>query len=209
MPPARRSTTSKSTARTGSRSTARASKTSARASKTSARASKTSARASQTTARATKAVRARAASTSAATRREVEQSITRFEKRLDDANDALATLGKNLGRGAQSSYKEVTAAMRALRRDAAKTNKQALKDFDKLRAALTPSNASGGSRTTRSSSRGTARASSGRSTASKSAASRSSVLSRSTGSRSTGSRSTGSRATSSRSTSSRSRAKKS
>ena len=43
--------------------------------------------------KATTRVRARAASTSAATRREVEQSITRFEKRLDDANDALKTLG--------------------------------------------------------------------------------------------------------------------
>jgi hypothetical protein len=86
---------------------------------------------------ATKGVRARAASTSAATRREVEQSIARFEKRLDDANDALKTLGTTLGRGAQSSYKDITAALTALRRDASKTNKQALKDFDKLRTALT------------------------------------------------------------------------
>ncbi len=87
--------------------------------------------------RAANSVRARAASTSAATRREVEQSITRFEKRLDDANDALKTLGTHLGRGAQGSYKDVTAALAALRRDAAKTNRQALKDFDKLRTAIT------------------------------------------------------------------------
>ena len=85
----------------------------------------------------TKSVRARAASTSAATRREVEQSIARFEKRLDDANDALKTLGSHLGSGARGSYKEVTTALTALRREAAKTNKQALKDFDKLRAAVT------------------------------------------------------------------------
>ena len=162
MPPARRSTTSKSTARTASRAPARAAKT----------------------------VRARADATKAATRREVEQSIARFEKRLDDANDALATLGKHLGRGAQSSYKEVTATMRALRRDAAKTNKQALKDFDQLRAALTKprakTNASGGS--------SRSKAASG---------------SRTTGGRTAASRSTSSRSTTSRSPSARSRAKKS
>ncbi|MBV8219264.1 MAG: hypothetical protein JO325_12435 [Solirubrobacterales bacterium] len=82
-------------------------------------------------------MRARAASTSAATRREVEQSIARFEKRLDDANDALKTLGGHLGGGAKGSYKDLTAALASLRREAAKTNKQALKDFDKLRTALT------------------------------------------------------------------------
>ena len=87
--------------------------------------------------RATQGVRARAASTKQATRREVEQSIARFEKRLDDANDALKALGGHLGRGSQRSYKEVTAALAALRREAAKTNKQALKDFDSVKAALT------------------------------------------------------------------------
>jgi hypothetical protein len=127
-------------------------------------------------------VRARASATSAATRREVEQSIARFEKRLDEANDALKTLGGHLGSGARGSYKEVTTALAALRRSAARTNKQALKDFDKLRAALTKSNSSAGS---------------GRST------------SRSTGSRSTGSRASTPRSTSSRSTSSRSTSKRS
>ena len=94
---------------------------------------KAATRASKTTS----AVRARAASTRAATRREVEQSIARFEKRLDDANDALKTLGGHLGGGAKGSYRDVTAALTSLRREASKTNKQALKDFDKLRAAIT------------------------------------------------------------------------
>jgi hypothetical protein len=177
MPPARRSTTTKSTAR-------------------------------KPAARATSAVRARASSTKAATRREVEQSITRFEKRLDDANDALQTLGTHLGRGAQSSYKEVTAALRALRRDAAKTNKQALKDFDKLRAAVTP----GKSRATAGASRSTnARATSaGSATKARASSSRSSGgASRSTNARATSARSTSARSTSARSTSARSRAKKS
>jgi hypothetical protein len=128
----------------------------------------------------------------------VEQSITRFEKRLEDANDALSTLGKHLGRGATSSYKEVTAALRALRREAAKTNKQALKDFDKVRGAITKSNASSSR-----SSRSGAGSTSARSTGSRASGSGS------TSSRSTSSRSTSSRSTASRSTASRSRAKKS
>ncbi len=101
--------------------------------------------ASKPSARSGQGVRARAAARSSATRREVEQSIARFEKRLDEANDALKTLGGHLGTGARGSYKEVTAALVALRRNAAKTNKQALKDFDKLRSALTKANSSSGS----------------------------------------------------------------
>jgi hypothetical protein len=142
-------------------------------------------------------VRARASSTSAATRREVEQSIARFEKHLDDANDALKTLGGRLGTGARGSYKDVTSALSALRRSAARTNKQALKDFDKLRSALTKSNSSSGSgrSTSKSSSRSTAsrptaaRKSSSRSTASRPTAARKKSSSRSTGARSTASRS--------------------
>jgi DNA-binding protein HU-beta len=163
-------------------------------------------------------VRARAASTSAATRREVEQSIARFEKRLDDANDALQTLGKHLGRGAQGGYKEVTATLRALRRDAGKANKQALKDFDKLRQALTQATASTASRatrsgtrtnsgTTRSGSRSTSRSTASRSTAARPTAKRSTAK-RSTAKRSTAKRSTAKRSTAKRSTAA-SRAKKS
>jgi hypothetical protein len=155
-------------------------------------------------------VRARASATSAATRREVEQSITRFEKRLDDANDALQALGKNLGRGAQSSYKEVTAAMRALRRDASKTNKQALKDFDKLRQAVATKASPSKPATTRSSSRSTSgtarstartttsRAAGSRTTASKSRSTASKSRSTASKPRSTSSRSGGTRSTSSR-----------
>jgi DNA-binding protein HU-beta len=124
----------------------------------------------------------------------VEQSITRFEKRLDEANDALKTLGGHLGTGARGSYKEVTAALTALRRNATKTNKQALKDFDKLRTALTKTNASASSakKTTTKASSGSARG-----------------TKRSSASRSSSSRKTSSRTTASRSTASRSRAKKS
>jgi hypothetical protein len=143
----------------------------------------------------------------------VEQSITRFEKRLDEANDALRTLGGHLGTGARGSYKEVTTALAALRRNAARTNKQALKDFDKLRQALTQSNASSSPRSSRGSrsSSGTSRSGSrttSRSTASRSSGTRASSP-RSSGSRSTSARSSSSSSRSTGSRSSSSRAKKS
>jgi DNA-binding protein HU-beta len=155
---------------------------------------------------ATKAVRARAASTKQATRREVEQSIARFEKRLDDANDALKTLGTHLGRGAQGSYKEVTSALSSLRREAARTNKEALKDFDKVRTALTqkvPAAAKSNSRSKRSTAKAsTTKASTG---ASKASSGSSRTSARKTASRSTAKRSSTTRSTAKRSTSSRAR----
>ena len=172
--------------------------------------------ASKSTARSSQGVRARAAARSSATRREVEQSIARFEKRLDEANDALKTLGGHLGTGARGSYKEVTSALTALRRSAAKTNKEALKDFDRLRAALTKTNSSAGaSRTKRSSTSGSASTSrsSSRSSTSRPSASRSTTARKTTArkatARKTTARKTTARKTTSRSTASRSRAKKS
>jgi hypothetical protein len=98
-----------------------------------------------------------------ATRREVERRIARFEKHLDDASEALQLLGKDIGRGGQDAYKEVTKALQALRRDAQKTNRNLLKDFDKLRDAVTPSRStrrsSTASRTRSNGAGGTARSS--------------------------------------------------
>ena len=153
--------------------------------------------ANKSSARSGQGARASGGARSSGTRREVEQSIARFEKRLDEANDALKTLGGHLGSGARGSYKEVTAALGALRRNAAKTNKQALKDFDKVRSTASQANASSSrsSRSTRSGS-GSARSSSRTTSRSK--------TSRSNGSRAAGSRSASARPSSSRSTSSRS-----
>ena len=72
------------------------------------------------------------------TRRDVERQIARVEKLLGDAGDALQLLGKDMGRGAGDAYKELVRTAKALRRDAQRTNKRMLKDFDKLRDALTP-----------------------------------------------------------------------
>ena len=147
-------------------------------------------------------MRARAASTRQATRREVEQSIARFEKQLDGANDALKTLGTHLGRGAHSSYKEVTTALTALRREASKTNKQALKDFDKLRVAVTRKPAAAKASTTKASTTkaSTTKASTTKASTTK-ASSRSAKASSgsSAGKRSTAKRTTASRAKSTRS----------
>ena len=141
---------------------------------------------------ARKAVRARAASTRAATRREVEQSIARFEKQLEGANDALKTLGAHLGRGAQGSYKEVTSALVALRREATKTNKQALKDFDKLRSAVTHKPAAAKSNTRAKAS--TAKTSTAKKSSGSAKASSSTTRKRATTTRTTAKRSTASRA---------------
>jgi len=75
----------------------------------------------------------------AAARRDIERRIARVEKLLEDAGEALQLLAKDLGRGGQDAYKELTRTVRALQRDAQRTNKRMLKDFDKLRVAVTPS----------------------------------------------------------------------
>ncbi|HTP23651.1 MAG TPA: hypothetical protein VMJ65_28855 [Solirubrobacteraceae bacterium] len=129
----------------------------------------------------------------------MEQSIARFEKRLEDANDALKTLGTHLGRGAAGSYKELTAALASLRREASKTNKQALKDFDKVRSAITQK----ASTATRSNSRSKASTAKKSAGASKTSSASSRTSARKTASRSTAKRSTAKRSTAGRSTASR------
>jgi hypothetical protein len=99
-------------------------------------------------------------------------------------SEALQLLGKELGRGAQDAYKDVTKAMQALRRDAKKTNRNVLKDFDKLRAAVTPT------RSTRRSSTPAAARSDGTSSATRS--SRSTNATRARSPRSTAKRTAGS-----------------
>jgi RNA polymerase primary sigma factor len=142
-----------------------------------------------------------ARATRQATRREVEQSIARFEKQLDGANDALKALGGHLGRGATGSYKEVTTALTALRREASKTNKQALKDFDKLRAAVTRKPAASNS-ASKTSSRATKKTTT---RATKTSTAKASSSSRSTAKRSTAKRSTATGAKTSRAKSTRSK----
>jgi phosphoenolpyruvate-protein kinase (PTS system EI component) len=98
-------------------------------------------------------------------RKEVEAAVARFDKALDEATKALATMRSDLGKGAKSAYKDVAAALTALRRDATRTNRAVVKDFDKLRTSVTAAAKSSGRSTSSSAakkSRGT-----GRSTATK------------------------------------------
>jgi predicted nucleic acid-binding Zn-ribbon protein len=76
---------------------------------------------------------------SAATRRQVERATARFEKALEDAGVALSALGKDVEKGSQTAYREMAKAVKALQSNAKKTNKQVLKDLEKLAAAVTQS----------------------------------------------------------------------
>ena len=131
------------------------------------------------------------AASRAATRRDVERQVARVEKLLGDAGDALQLLAKDMGRGTEDAYKELVRTAKALRRDAQRTNQRMLKDFDKLRGALTPSGA------TRRSSRTTATAGRARTAAGKRAPT-GATRSRGTGSAASSTRTT--RATSPQST---------
>ena len=84
---------------------------------------------------AARPARRRATTRRAKTRREVEQATQRFEKALTQASDALQSIAKDMGAGAKGSYADVTKALRALQRDAQRTNRKLIKDFEKLAAA--------------------------------------------------------------------------
>jgi len=115
-------------------------------------------------------------------RREVEAAVARFDKALDEATKALTMMREDLGKGAKAAYKDVAAALRTLRRDAARTNRAVIKDLEKLRASVTTtskpsarsrsraSSSAGPAKTTRSTGRSTATRSSSTSAASKPAA---------------------------------------
>jgi hypothetical protein len=80
--------------------------------------------------------RSAAAPSPASTRREVERSIKRWEKSLDDATQALQALARDSGKGAKSAYRDLTKALTSLRRDAQKTNRNLIKDLEQLAAAV-------------------------------------------------------------------------
>jgi hypothetical protein len=85
----------------------------------------------------------KAGSMTAATRLQLERAAKRLEKSLDQANDALKALGRDVGHGGHQSYKDISAALSVLRRDAQKTNRALIADLGKLRSAVTPSRTMG------------------------------------------------------------------
>lgn len=119
------------------------------------------------------------------TRKEVEQATARFDKALDEATQALSAMREDFGKGAKSAYKDIAAALKALRRDAQKTNRTLIKDLEKLRGSLTPAKKPAGvarksaaaktpasSRRSRTATKAPARAASSKPAASKPAASK-------------------------------------
>jgi ABC-type transporter Mla subunit MlaD len=78
---------------------------------------------------------------SAATRRQFENAAKRLEKALDDAQDALKSLRKDLGHGADRAYTDLSGGISNVRRDLQKTNRLLSKDLARLRTAVTPSRA--------------------------------------------------------------------
>ena len=76
------------------------------------------------------------ASTPAGARREVERSIKRWEKALEEASQALQALARDSGKGAKAAYRDLTKALTALRRDAQKANRDVIKDLEKLASAV-------------------------------------------------------------------------
>jgi hypothetical protein len=126
------------------------------------------------------------------TRREVEAATKRFDKALDDAGTALQTMGKNFGRNAKISYRELERALRALRRDAQKANRTVMKDLEKLWAAAGPSSTPSGSRggtakrakSTASKSKSATRSSRSKSSAAKASAGTKSAKAKSSGAKS-------------------------
>jgi hypothetical protein len=118
------------------------------------------------------------------TRREVEAATKRFDKALDDASTALQAMGKNFGRNAKISYREIERALRTLRSDARKANRTVMKDLEKLWAAAGPSSSPSRSRS------GTAKRAKSTASKSKSATNRSSRSKSSAAKSSSGAKST-------------------
>src|SRR4051794_27425317 len=117
VPQAKRAT-SRSTAKrsTASRSTAAKRSAAAKRAAVTKRAAATKRSAAAKRAAATRRASSRRPS-QAAIRREAERSIKRLEKSLEDAQGAIGSLGKNLGRGGRDLYKDESVLLRSARRD--------------------------------------------------------------------------------------------
>ena len=78
----------------------------------------------------------RAAASTPVNRHDVLGAMARLEKSLDEAKQAVLSLQDCVGSGASAAYKELIAALNGVRRDAARTNVAAVRDWENLRAAL-------------------------------------------------------------------------
>jgi hypothetical protein len=78
----------------------------------------------------------------------VERATARFEKALGDASTALGGIGKDVGKGSQTAYRDLVKSLKTLQTNAKKTNQQILKDLEQLAAAVKPSGSSTSKRST-------------------------------------------------------------
>jgi hypothetical protein len=74
----------------------------------------------------------------ATSRAQLEKAVKRLEKSLDDARDALTSLGSDVSHGGHRTYKDLGGALKSVRSDAQKANRTLTKELEKLRAAATP-----------------------------------------------------------------------
>ncbi len=86
----------------------------------------------------------RVGAASAASRREMERAIKRFEKSIEDANGALQSLASGASKDAKGGYRELSKSLTAVRRDAQKHNANLIKEFDKVKGAVSSRTRSAG-----------------------------------------------------------------
>ena len=94
----------------------------------------------------------------ASSRREVQRAISSFEKAIEDANGALQALARSAGKDAKDRYRELTKSLTAVRRDAKRHNAKLIREFDKLKGAVSAPVSKARGTVTRSRSAGTAAA---------------------------------------------------
>lgn len=123
MPPAKRASTSKTSAASARRGAP----------------AKASAAKPRTSTASSSPAKPTAGGFTPATRRSLELASKRLEKALGDAGDALQALGKDGSRGAKQAYKDLGKGLKVLQRDVVKTNKILQKDLEQLVAAVKPS----------------------------------------------------------------------
>jgi DNA-binding protein HU-beta len=94
--------------------------------------------AKKSAARSTRRTGSQAKAITAASRAQLERAIKTLDKSLDDARDALTSLGKNASHSGQRRYKDLGGTLKILRSESQKANRSLTTELEKLRAAATP-----------------------------------------------------------------------
>jgi hypothetical protein len=92
---------------------------------------------------AKKTTAGKSSSMSASTRLQLERATKRLETSLEQANQALKALGRDVGHTGHRSYKDIGNGLSTLRRDAKSANRILVADLKKLRGAVASSKPAG------------------------------------------------------------------